>query len=129
MRWDPQDAAEYAMRWGDPSLDGASAVWGANLLAVESLPLFGSFAGRHQKLKTTGFRYEGEWPEFTWPIWTDYIGIDVIRSLLALTSLQEDQTDRTELSAIGIQEVYRSARVRIGKGANFKVSFRPAAAV
>jgi hypothetical protein len=40
MRWDPADAAEYAFRWGDPSGEGASAVWGANVLAVHSLPLF-----------------------------------------------------------------------------------------
>jgi hypothetical protein len=143
MRWDPQDAAEYALRWGDPSLDGASAVWGANLLAAEALPVFGSFAVKGCRLATTGFRTGEEWQEFSWPIWTEWAGLDVVRSLVGMRQLQlksaetkqldDERTgktlDRVELREMGIAEVYRSARVRIGKGANFKVSFRPAAAV
>jgi len=31
--------------------------------------------------------------------------------------------------AIGIADIFRVQRVRIGQGANFKVSFRPARAV
>jgi hypothetical protein len=144
MRWDPQDAAEYALRWGDPSLDGASAVWGANLLAVEALPVFGSYAMRGGRLKTTGFRTGEESQEFSWPIWTEWASLDVVRSLVALGKLQlsvggaeepeldkrpEEEFDRKELREMGIEEVFRAARVRIGKGANFKVSFRPAVSV
>ncbi|MGH9525723.1 MAG: type I-G CRISPR-associated helicase/endonuclease Cas3g, partial [Terriglobales bacterium] len=40
MRWDPADAAEYALRAVDPGPEGAEAVWGANRLAIEALPLF-----------------------------------------------------------------------------------------
>jgi hypothetical protein len=36
---------------------------------------------------------------------------------------------REKLREMGVDEVFRAARVRIGKGANFKVSFRPAMAV
>jgi hypothetical protein len=144
MRWDPQDAAEYALRWGDPSLDGASAVWGANLLAVEALPVFGSYAVRGGRLKTTGFRTGEESQEFSWPIWTEWASLDVVRSLVALGKLQlsvggteepevenraEEGFDRKELREMGVAEVFRAARVRIGKGANFKVSFRPAMSV
>lgn len=78
MRWDPQDAAEYARRWGDLSLEGASAVWGANLLAAEALPVFGAYPVRGGWLRTTGFRKEGEWPEFSWPIWNQWAGLDVL---------------------------------------------------
>jgi hypothetical protein len=129
MRWDPQDAAEYAFRWGDPSLDGASAVWGANLLAVEGLPVFGAYPVRGGWLRTTGFRMGEEWPEFSWPIWRGWAGLDVVRSLVSLDELGEDRPNREDLLGVGITEVYRAQRVRIGKGANFKVSFRPAVAV
>jgi hypothetical protein len=131
MRWDPDDAAEYAFRWGDPSAEGASAVWGANLLAVHGLPLLPA-QPTTDGLWTTGFRYSrGAWPEFTWPIWPEAIGLDTLRSLLALPDLQapEDKLNREVLRGRGIAEIYRSPRVRIGQGANFKVSFRQARAV
>lgn len=132
MRWDPGDAAEYALRWGDPSKDGASAVWGANWLAIEALPLVPVQPSR-RGLETTAFRNgeRGEWPQFTWPIWTQPATQDTVRSLLSLTELQEpDRTlEREKLRARGIDEVYRAERVRIGQGANFKVSFRPSRAI
>ena len=132
MRWDPRDAAEYAFRWGDPSSEGASSVWGANLLAVHALPLLATQPTQNG-LRTTGFREggRGRWPEFSWPIWTHPAGVDMVRSLLSLQDLQKTDTeiDRRCLKARGIEEIYRAPRVRIGQGANFKVSFRPARAV
>jgi len=132
MRWDPGDAAEYAFRWGDPSKEGAWAVWGANWLAIEALPLFPAQPTR-QGLRTTGFTEggRGEWPQFTWPIWAQEASLDTVRSLLSLADLQQGGDDRTRLHlrARGIEEMYRAPRVRIGQGANFKVSFRPATAV
>jgi hypothetical protein len=41
----------------------------------------------------------------------------------------DDKLDHRSLRAFGIEEIYRAPRVRIGQGANFKVSFRPARAV
>jgi len=130
MRWDPSDAAEYAFRWGDPSAEGASAVWGANLLAIHALPFFVA-QPTARGLRTTGFRYPKQRPEFTWPIWTGPVSVDTVRSLISLSELQEDEGDlnHAALQARGIAEVYRAPRVRIGQGANFKVSFRPARAV
>lgn len=130
MRWDPSDAAQYAYQWSDPGPKGSSAVWGANLLAVHALPLFPTHPTA-QGLRTTGFREVAPFPEFTWPIWTGAIGLDSVRSLLALAELHdwENRMDHASLDARGIPQVYRSPRVRIGQGANFKVSFRPAKAV
>ncbi len=130
MRWDPADAAEYAFRWSDPSGDGASAVWGSNLLAIHALPLFPAQPTR-TGLRTTAFRERKPWPEFSWPIWTHPVGLDTVRSLLSLAELHsnESKLNRSALQAVGIEELYRSPRVRIGQGANFKVSFRPARAV
>lgn len=55
MRWDPDDAKEYALRWRDPSIGGVSSVWGANRLAFEALPLFPTVP-TEAGLRTTGFR-------------------------------------------------------------------------
>jgi hypothetical protein len=128
MRWDPSDAAEYALRWDDPSPRGAWAVWGANRLAVEALPCFPAMPVR-ARLQTTGFRRHSGLHEFTWPIWSQSVRLDTVRSLMSLGELQEDTPRRDVLRAMGVEEVYRAQRVRIGQGANFKVSFRPARAV
>ncbi len=130
MRWDPSDAAEYALRWDDPGPRGAWAVWGANRLATEALPYFPAMpvSGR---LQTTGFRFNGRsrCPEFTWPIWTQLAGPDTVRSLVSLDELRKDEPNHSVLRAMGIEDAYRAQRVRIGQGANFKVSFRPSRAV
>jgi hypothetical protein len=128
MRWDPADAREYALRWGDPGKEGARSVWGANRLAVEALPLFPVYPNG-KKLMTTGFRQRKPWPEFTWPLWNSPASCDTVRSLMALSELQKDIPDRTSLGAGGIEETFRAQQVRIGHGANFKLSFKPARAV
>ncbi len=130
MRWDPGDAAEYALRWGEPGPAGARGVWGASRLAVEALPLF-PVQPTERGLATTGFR-ENQRPresEFTWPIWVSPVTSDTVRSLVALAELREESPDRSMLRAMGVAEVFRCRRVPIGQGANFKVSFRPARSV
>jgi len=128
FRWDPEDAKEYALQWENPSRPGVWTVWGANRLAFEALPLFPVMPAP-TGLRTTGFRTaEGGVHEFTWPIWTEPVSADTVRSLLSLRLLDIPNPDRTELRAMGIEEIFRAQRVRIGQGANFKVSFRPARA-
>jgi hypothetical protein len=126
MRWSPDDAKQYAMRWYDPGPEGVSSVWGANRLAFEALPLFPA-APTATGLQTTGFRDRAR--QFTWPVWTQEAGLDTVRSLLSLCHIIEEIPDRAKLRGIGIDEVFRAQRVRIGQGANFKVSFRPAQSV
>jgi len=130
MRWDPSDAAEYALRWDDPGPQGAWAVWGANRLAAEALPYFPTMP-TGSRLETTGFRFNRSYrqAEFTWPIWTEPIGFDAIRSLVSLAELQTDEPPRGLLREMGIGEVFRAQRVRIGQGPKFKVSFRAACSV
>ncbi|MGA2593154.1 MAG: hypothetical protein ABSH32_24835 [Bryobacteraceae bacterium] len=128
MRWDPDDAKEYALRWRDPSIGGASSVWGASRLAFEALPLF-STVPTETGLRTTGFRKRNRAHEFTFPIWTQPASIDTVRSLIALRELGEDTPDRMRMHAMGVEDIFRAQRVRIGQGANFKVSFRPTRAV
>jgi len=128
MRWDPDDAKEYALRWQDPSVGGVFTVWGANRLAFEALPLFPTLP-TERGLQTTGFQTRNRAHEFTWPIWTGAVSLDTVRSMLNMRALQADEPDRALLQAMGIPEVFRAQRVRIGQGANFKVSFRPARSV
>ncbi|MCX6625758.1 MAG: hypothetical protein NTY38_32780 [Acidobacteria bacterium] len=128
MRWDPDDAREYALRWRDPSVGGVSSVWGASLLAFEALPLFPTVP-TVKGLRTTGFRTQKRAHELTWPIWTQPASVDTVRSLLSLIQLEQEAPARAELQPMGIDEVFRVQRVRIGQGANFKVSFRPARSV
>ena len=128
MRWDPSDASQYALQWDDPGPKGAWAVRGANLLAAEALPYFPAIPV-NRGLQTTGFKRRNRQDELTWPIWTQLATSDTVRSLISLANLQEDTPDRATLQGMGIDEVYRAQRVRIGQGANFKVSFRSARAV
>jgi len=128
MRWDPDDAKEYALRWRDPSAGGVSSVWGANRLAFEALPLFPTVP-TEMGLRTTGFETRNRAHEFTWPIWTQHASAYTVRSLLSMSGRQDDTPDRRTLQAMGVDDIFRVQRVRIGQGANFKVSFRPARAV
>ena len=123
FRWDPEDAKEYALQFGNPSkAGGVMSVWGANRLAFEGLPLFPSLpVGNH--LATTGFRRRPR--ALTWPIWTHGAGLDTVRSLLSLAELQAEEPRRDHMMARGIDEVFRSPRVQIGQGANFRPLGRP----
>ena len=122
MRWDPGDAKEYALQWANPGPEGVQSSWGAYRLAIEALPLFPAVPARGW-LKTSGFVPKDQ---FQWPIWRDPIGVDTIRSLIGYEVAEGKMQHIREM---GIEEVFRSERVRIGEGANFKVSFRPARAV
>ena len=92
MRWDPSDAAEYALQWDDPGPKGAWAVWGANRLAAEALPFFPTAPARGG-LQTTGFKRRKRQDEFTWPIWEHCIGLASVRSLMSFAGLQKDAVE------------------------------------
>jgi hypothetical protein len=129
FRWSPDEAKEYALQWAEPAGEGSWTVWGANRLAFEALPLFPAVPGAGGRLQTTGFRKGRGFHDFTWPIWTAPASVDTVRSLLALELLRADELRARELAERRIAQVFRAQRVRIGQGANFKVSFRPARAV
>lgn len=119
LRWDPNDDRRYALRWKEPSGDPVVTVRGANRLAIEALPLLPT-APLRKKLETTGFtQRRGAGVFWTWPIWTTPIGLDPIRSLLALSELQKESPDRKQLAARGITEIFRSQRLTVGKYRNF----------
>lgn len=123
LRWDPEDDSRYALRWSDPSGDPdrqrSGAMWGANRLAIEGLPMLPVMPSARQ-LETTGFRTAGSRGTFwTWPIWEMPIVLDTARSLLALKELQSEVPDRLSLQKRGIAEIFRSQRLTVGKFRNF----------
>ncbi len=131
LRWDPEEDRRYALRWKDPSEDkvsakgersGAPTEWGANRLAFEALPLF-PVMPLGPMVQTTGFSGNRSKNTFwTWPIWDAPIGLDTVRSLLALRKLRGDNLAHEELAAMGIVQVFRSRRITTGQYRNFTPS-------
>jgi len=121
LRWDGIEHRRYALRANDPASDQKYKVPGANRLAFEALPLFPCMPVG-SRLQTTGFSRFEKAVTITWPIWTDTLGMDEIRTLLASPSLQKESPDRNTLSAMGIHQIYRSRRISEGKYRNFTPS-------
>lgn len=127
MRWDPVEDRRYALMDRDPTASNNKprTVWMANLLAYRALALFTSAPQRHG-LATTGWsKHDGD-DVFTWPLWGQPAGPDVVRSLLLLSELHKQRPEHAELRPRGIQAVFRSRRIKVGEGANFKINFSPA---
>lgn len=121
MRWDSEDDRRYALRWDEPSKDPVRTVRGANRLAIASLPLFPVVPISGNALATTGFSGRGSRDTFiAWPIWTGWLTLDAVRSLLRLKELQDRKpTMALTLKACGVGAVYRSQRITLGKYRNF----------
>ena len=118
LRWDPEEDRRHALRWAKPSGEAPRTMWGANRLAVEALPLFPT-APSGRRLATTGFSMLDGRVLFSWPIWDAPLNLDVVRSLLALSAIQDPEPDRAVLHSMGVRDVYRSQRVTVGKYRNF----------
>jgi len=124
LRWDPADDVRRALRWRDPSGDPGrkrrGGMLGANRLAIEGLPLLPTIpVGR--SLRTTGFSGKGAGTtSWTWPIWSEPLGPDVVRSLMAHPALSGPRgPDVDHLAAIGVAEIYRSRRLTVDKFRSF----------
>lgn len=121
MRWDAEDDRRYALRWDEPSKDPVRTVRGANLLAIAALPLFSVVPTSGTAVATTGFSGRGSRDTFvTWPIWTGWLTLDAVRSLLALKELQDrNGTSASAFESLGVAAIYRSQRITLGKYRNF----------
>ena len=112
LRWDPIEDQRYALRWRDPSKSSQGTMLAANSLAVEALQWFPTLLIGSQA-RTTGFRWVGRRETyFVWPIWTPLVGMETVRSLLALNDLCKEPVPRSSLFKRGIEEVYRSQRIQ-----------------
>ncbi|WP_395746080.1 hypothetical protein [Prosthecobacter sp.] len=119
MRWDDADDRRYALRWDEPSKDPVRTVRGANRLAVAALPLFPTVPIK-DGLATTSFKGSKSNDTFiTWPLWSGWLTLDVVRSVLAIPGLLANNPDAIEFSARGITAMFRSQRITLGKYRNF----------
>ncbi len=127
MRWDPMEDRRYALMDRDPTASGNKprTVWMANLLAYRALVLF-TTAPRHYGLAATAWSKHDGADAFSWPLWEHPSGPDTIRSFFLLPEMHIQRPDQASLKARGIQAVFRSRRIKVGEGANFKINFAPA---
>lgn len=127
MRWDPAEDRRYALMDRDPTASDNKprTVWMANLLAYRSLALFTAAPHRY-RLATTGWSRQNGDEVFSWPLWDNPVGPDTVRSLLLSPEVHQQAPDRAALRAMGVQAIFRSRRIRVGEGANFKTNFSPA---
>lgn len=126
MRWDPIEDRRYALLDTNPSDDAARTVWMANILAYRALLLFPCAPGRRGLATTAWALIDEEDSAFTWPIWEFTAPPDTIRSLLQLGELAEPDRYRAPLRARGIAAIFRSRRIKVGAGSNYKLNFSPA---
>lgn len=113
LRWDPIEDQRYALRWRDPSKLSQGTMLAANSLAIEALQWFPVVMPVGNQAQTTGFQRVGRRETyFVWPIWTPMAGMETVRSLLALDDLCKEPVPRSSLVKRGIEEVYRSQRIR-----------------
>lgn len=120
MRWDESDDRRYALRWEEPSKDPVRTVRGANRLAVAALPLFPTYPSTNGILATTAFKGGKSNNTFiTWPVWTGWLTLDAVKSVLSLNELQESEPSHEKLRTLGIVTTFRSQRITLGKFRNF----------
>ena len=133
-RWDSQEDRRYALRHRNPikphkgtdSLyDGSIRTQrGANRLGIEALSVF-PLIPTSRRVETPGFCYltRDKSHCFTWPVWTDAISLDVLRTLIAHLELTREQPNLKELQPLGVAELFRCRRFTKGKGQySFSVS-------
>jgi hypothetical protein len=119
LGWDPNAQRLHALRGKLPEKDKENrSVRAAVFLASQALPLFPCFSVR-RRLRTTGFHEFDDDDWFAWPVWSDPISPDTLRSLLA-QPLSSDLRER------GVDVVYRCRRSHTGGSeGNYQVLSHP----
>lgn len=127
LRWEPLEAREYALGARNPGKESVMAVQGANFLALEALPLF-PVVPTGRTARTTGFgdRTNGRERRLVWPIWTEYLTLDAVRSLVTCRAVQADRRSKPELLELGIEAVFESRQY---KPIQYYSNFAPAVRV
>ncbi len=115
LGWDPMTERMYALRHRAPTSEAPLCVRAAVWFAVESLPLFPT-AIVHGKLVTTGFAKQDGEVRFVWPIWTEPISLDSLKTLVATSELGGVQEAWRSLGRRGVTAVYGSVRSEFGQG-------------
>lgn len=85
-----------------------------NLLALLGLTLYPVVDSLNHAV-TTGFYGN----QFRWPIWSDYLGFDVIRTLLHSSAILTKNPSSTDLRATGVRRLWQSRRYEANKSLFF----------
>jgi len=116
FRWDPEEDQRYAMRFTDPSSEGAApTVHGANRLAAIGFLSFPAAPGERRMAAVGAFHDDKGW-EFVWPIWSEPLSRVAIEAFLAHPGLMG--SDLRALRVLGVQEVLCARRITNGKFMN-----------
>jgi hypothetical protein len=116
FRWDPEEDQRYAMRFGNPSEEGAApTMHGANRLAAIGF-LSCATAPRERRITVVGAFSDDEGWGFVWPIWSEPLSRCAIEAFLSHPDLMS--SEREALRALGVQEVLCARRISNGKYMN-----------
>jgi hypothetical protein len=116
FRWDPEEDQRYAMRFSDPSSEGAApTVHGANRLAAIGFLSCATAPGERRMMAVGAFRDAEGWG-FAWPIWSEPLSRVAIESFLAHPDLMRSAPN--DLRVLGVQEVQCARRISNGKFMN-----------
>jgi hypothetical protein len=118
LRWDPAEDIRYGLRANDPSGEKSTTQHGANRLAVLGLPAVTVAPlqrGNRVRLQVLGGLFEREFA-FAWPIWRDPASLSAIRAMLSHPELLNGSV---KLRHLGVEQVRRARRIRVGKFMNF----------
>jgi hypothetical protein len=128
LRWDPAEDRRYALRSENPSGDPNGMEHGANRLAAIGLAALGGAAvawrGEARFLnRMTNFAGPGRAVELRWPVWSASATLAGVRALLAHRDLWTDDP-ASALNPLGVAQVYRAARISVGKFFNVTLGRR-----
>ena len=127
LGWDTlaaTSARPYALRASDPSGDERPCVPGAEWLAFRALGTL-AVVPRRGEVRTPCVRGRWKSASFAWPLWTGFIGVRVVESLLRTPDL--DETEAEARRARGIAVVFEASIERSDQGGYG--SFSPARAL
>jgi hypothetical protein len=118
FRWDPLEDRRYALRFNDPSPEGAGAtVHGANRLAALAIPLLTAVPRRQRgevRLLAVGVEARRGGPlTVRWPIWSRPASLRAITFMLAGCGVAGPYR------GLGIITTYVSSRISVEKYFNF----------
>jgi hypothetical protein len=110
LSWSAGSERIYAVRGFNPSADKRLGVPGADALAFLGLAFF-PVAARGTSLITTGCEAAWKVSSLTWPLWSDPLDIDVVRSVIGL-----DLGHSNRFSHAGLVNVLQSPIRRTDQG-------------
>ncbi|MDV6029422.1 MAG: type I-U CRISPR-associated helicase/endonuclease Cas3 [Phycisphaera sp. RhM] len=122
LHLEPREDRRHAYQWhmpsGDPTRKVSGGMIGANRLALEAWPMFQSLPAR-DRLTTVGFQGQRvKSTSFNWPIWSTPVGLDSVRTILALSAVVSKHTELHDLKQRGIEQLFQSSKILVGKTPN-----------